>query len=1093
MASIAITPSSYGPSTDWSSGVGYIYTSTPNHVHEAKFAETAVPSGNMVMAVKFNIEAKTTGSGTLKITVRRGTTADDRIYATPRETSINLTAAETEYSITMSNQPFPDLIGSDSSWSSDGTDLDSYSFGVEAVSVGSGEIQVYSMGLEIIYRPTVTLDELLTDEETASNLSMWQWVEIEGIRWIPSTNHLPNDCGSYYYGIDRRPVAGSLLINEEFRGSKISHARGAEETETARFVVIDQNQVAHEHDANGGDAPVTVYPQGFWSWLLAYGDRTNATRMTDSTGTSLNTVKGLDPKDWNASTYGRKFTVGSTTGFPAGANTDDSYLYVNNETIWYNSSDADSFGDDSDTNDLQRGQFGSLNQVHEYTIQSGIYPEVTDHPSTWAGRWVKIWFNAIDPATGYPFPFSVARARMYMWGDHNQAIGPGSAKYTIRLSAAKNLLKVKVPNVEAANVRRINFGQTRMMSVLYYNVANQPQQVPVDLSQLTYPDVATLCSDIQTNLNTALGSPLSLAFRCALSSGTNRVSFLTYYATSPVYIALQNDLSACLGFGADEETSTPEPYFAATSITNDWYTWVAEDAPCQSFVAANASKVHVASDSTDDWPDTLAGLGTWSYSQKERLALFVGEDEESSVFGFQSTAIGSDTYGDYLAVYPKTPPAMASLYKRRNRMFSRVGDDPIKCRPMLVVDTLELHNFWLRILTSTGFGTNGSNDTYPRGFGASIDARLIDTTAWTNASTGLPSASLYRTYFMLEQETLEKYLNEELEWPSALYLLQNTDGNLSLEFRSTPSSSDNLPDVKDEHIRRGQPIEVSHGASANLVNDITVEIDFNPLTGKYGSKLIAKEANSQRRYGVKSKKSKHRGLRSLATGVGKPTSTSPFSLFVALCRQIFDRWAWEAPTINIKGTNRFFAIRVGDSVTATIGKIGDILSRGASGRGVTSRAMEVVKNNPNLRTGNCDVEIVSDQLNRKYGGYAPSAEVVSWSAGTKTVIVQANSFTDSTGSSADASYFSKGDKIYVIEYNASAPSIWQAEIEAVNGNEIQFTSSPGVGDRTPSQYDRIVFDEWDDQTATQQAQGWAHVSDGGTVSADGTTGFNYGI
>ena len=109
-------------------------------------------------------------------------------------------------------------------WASNGSNFDDYEFGVTAITA-AGEIRITEFRLDVIYREDVTLDTLLTDDKCET----FQWLEIEGIRWIPTDKPLMADdwtAGSYYYGLEHRPVAGVLASNEKFRSGRINHTKG---------------------------------------------------------------------------------------------------------------------------------------------------------------------------------------------------------------------------------------------------------------------------------------------------------------------------------------------------------------------------------------------------------------------------------------------------------------------------------------------------------------------------------------------------------------------------------------------------------------------------------------------------------------------------------------------------------------------------------------------------------------------------------------------------------------------------------------------------------------------------------------------------
>lgn len=1087
MAIQVVNSSGNGPLTDWTAGVGHIYTNTPGDVHEYTFPTDSLPADSMIMAVKVVVSASTTGSGSIRITVRRGTASTDRLYPLPRGSSFTLDGTYTDYEIVLSNLPFPDLMSQDDAWAVDGSNFNDYAFGVEAVSVGSGQISVDEVRLDVVYRPEVTTEALLLED----TVELWQWAEIEGVRWVPTSQHLPENCGDYYYGVDRRPVAGSMLANEMFQGGRVSHARGREEIETARFILLDVDQVAHERDADGGDPPLDLYAQGFYTWLLAYGDRTDVEtqRLTDSSGLGYNQEKGLDPKDWGSG-YGRRFTVSDTSDWPAADDVDDSYLYIGRETIWYGDKDATSIGDDANSYQLQRGQFGSMNQAHIYNAATGVYPEVSDHPTLWSGRWVKIWFCPIDKATGYPFPRSVALARSYLWGDHQQEVGPGKNQYAVMLAPFEDILKARVPTAPAARIKRLNFWGSLHVVLQEFNAGlptTNLTQYFINLPASNYKSVKELVSAIDNALN---GASTTGSWSIGINGTKVQVSVTYGHWT---HLAFSHALSIILGFGDTGRGATvpwigPDDWDGNANPPNAMHQYTARADFCETFVEDAATKVYVHDAETDDWPSTLGNIS----GTGDRLCAVMGIDEEEPLISeFGITPTGSDSDGDFLTVMPKQPNACRMFIRDRPRIWNKTGDRPLKTKPMLVADTITPHHFFLRLMTSTGFGHNGSYDVWPLGFGGGIDERLINTTEFVNVGQHFASVGQRRTYFLLDEDSIKSYMDEELQLPSAVFLRQDEEGRFKWQLQQPPTTSDTPPDVVDEHVRKGTAIRQRHGGRANLVNDITLEVDFNPFSEKYTTKLTSREPNSIRHHGVKKKQSKHRGIRTIHTPWTPPTSGSPFSAFYSMCRDIFEQWAWEAPIIALQGTARFLSLLPGDQVAATIARLQDVRDR--TGRGISSRGCEILKLGKNLVRGECEVELTYDQLPRKIGGYAPSAEVVSWNAGTKTVTVQANSYSDANAGETDAGFFIPTDKVVVVEYDAAAPAVWHATIDSVSGNTITFTASPGGGDRTPAQYDRIIWEDWGTETTAQQSRGFVHVADanGYVDGANSVHGWNY--
>jgi hypothetical protein len=1079
------TGSSGTPETDAHTNDGnatYIYTSSTGQVHEFSYDSDALPSGQMVMAVRLvAVAASTVADDTLKLSVRRGTLSTDRRSSLPFDSEFSVSTAYTEYGIYLCNKPAPAIHARTDAWDADGTEWNDYEFGVTSGSTVDGELRVTELRLDIYYRPTTTLDALLTDD----NAETFQWLEIEGIRWVPTDRtqlHSEWSVGSYYYGIDHRPVAGTMSTNQAFRSGRINHAKGREEFETARVVLLDVQETAYEGDADGGDPPLTIKRQGFYSWLLAYGDRTNITntRMTDSTGSGYNQEKGLDPLGWGGQ-YGRRFTVASTTGFPAAAG-EDSYLYVGRECIHYTTSDATSFGDHTDETDLLRGRFGSMNSLHEYNASTGVYPLVADHPVSWNGRWVRWWLNAIDPITGLPFPRSTAVARTYLWGSHTQEIGPGANRYAVQLGAFEQILAGKIPATNIARANRIYIEYGAMFIRAIDNVLNK--KATIQFHSLGYDDLDDLLNDATNGLNAKFSGLFSGDSFTGAATLNDVISLSFRIDGYTIYIGFNEVMGKVLGFESGKwiAHNSPSGYVSNPPDKGEEQLFTAKNPPAETFVGARSTRCYVEDDETDSWP----ALGTVTGTSDEIVAIAnSGDDQE--YFRFFG-AVANDADGDYLSLWPTTPkwwkPYLGQVHTRKS-LASTEGGGPITFKLGLACAPLRAHEFMLRAMLSTGFGlNNGTYDLWPKGFGLGINYNLVNAASFKTIGEQL---KLWRLYTVLTPTSVKELMEEELQFPNGIMLTQDEQGRLQWSFNAFPTTSDDPAEILQEHWIAGSSVSQEHSAR-HIVNRYVVEIDYNPIEDKYMTKLDAREPNSIARYGLKEVTSKHRGVRTDMAGGKVVSATSPHTAFPNLCQLRFRRFGFEMATV--KGTigPRGLALLPGQGVKVTQDEIQD--TRDQTATGIEDRGCEVEKIDKDDATGQCQVELMYDSVAKKFGGYAPAAYIESWAPNTATV--SANRFTDSGDGVTDASLFAVGDKVYVVEGNDTGADVSAVvAISAISGNDISFAAAPlaGIGE---GYY--IIWAPYDDLLSAQTAKGYVAIEDGGYVdSGDGVEGWDYGI
>ena len=1065
-------PTSEGPTSDWVANSGakrdcvavddgdacYIYTDADGAVQEFVWPATPVPPGRMVMAVRLVGKVRATVAGaTVKLSIRRGVTSSDRRSDAPRETSFTLGTSYSEIAIVMSNKPFPSVHARANAWPADGSASDDYAFGIVSVDCAGGTIRCTELKLEVIVRPEITLAEIVSSER----MIPWQWLEIEGIRYVFTTGAIPGSCGDYYYGFDHRSVAGVMLTNEMFRSGRLNRARGREEFESARVVLIDTSEVAYEHAADGGDAPVHLFSQGFLSWLLAYGDREHvaARRMLDSD--VWNTLKGLDPQ-WTSGTthYGRAFKVapGATWPTPGG---EDSYLFVGRECMWFGEVDPYPtyvvIGRADTDSKLLRGRFGSSNEQHEQNRVTGVYPEVTDHPASWNGRWVRIWTCYIDELTGYPFPMSLASARTYLWGSHTQEIGSARVCYTIMLDAIERVFDALVPRAKTARCRRIVMGPSSMG---IWGIAVSDGKYygwRVDLDVGSYDDVSALCSALQVGFATAgIADPLSIA----LVGDKVRV-FIKPQLCEQWKLNCGSQIGSVLGFGTEVVDSSPDGTFEAAELPASVH--------CGSTIA------YVEEGDTEDWPTgyILENSGRIPGTSGDFVVIVFVYGDHKTVRECISTLVGSDGHGHFLQHALSAPKSLQSFLPPASELPRSIsGESPVTARLGLACVDVSIHEFFLRALLSTGFGVNGTWDVWPRGFGLAFPQALVDADTWELVGQEI---KLRRSWFLLDSIKLSELLDEELAYPHGMMLRQDVEGRLQVTVSAPPSISDIVPEILDEHWTSKSSVREEH-AARSVVNQVVIEIDEDPLDGKFRTKIETSEPNSIDRYGAKPLKLKHRGERAryLGSGIG---AGAPAAYFPVLCSLLFQRFAFEQPVVSGSIGRHGFALLVADGIRFSHSLLQDVADRAE--RGIVERAGSVIKLDKNEVKGQCDIEIQYDRIVGKRGGYAPAAKVQSWDAGTKTATCYAHEFSSSSALT-DPQRFAALDKAKLVQANDEDPSLDHMTISAVSGLTIVFSASPGF---TPVDGDLIIWEDYGTLVTAQQAQGYVAVASGGFVDS----------
>lgn len=100
--------------------------------------------------------------------------------------------------------------------------------------------------------------------------------------------------------------------------------------------------------------------------------------------------------------------------------------------------------------------------------------------------------------------------------------------------------------------------------------------------------------------------------------------------------------------------------------------------------------------------------------------------------------------------------------------------------------------------------------------------------------------------------------------------------------------------------------------------------------------------------------------------------------------------------------------------------------------------------------GQLEMVFLPDHPASQYRTWSPSAKVVSWTNGTKTLVVEANAYSRSADG-ADASHFENGDNVQIREIDPvdpTSPVIWSRTVDSVSGNNIVLTTDMPTFDAT---------------------------------------------
>lgn len=238
------------------------------------------------------------------------------------------------------------------------------------------------------------------------------WAEISGIPWAGCDGLITESNKSTLFTDSKTPARTFIKCLEI---PKDSFGRSME---------------LHSAEASVGgfsvsftDVQTDAHPDGHWTWVFG-SERSDIARTRLDTNVALHV--GGAGHDW--STEG--VLGGGFSGFPL-------YIYCELETAL-----ADNEADPLFT-DVSRAQFQSPATPHKSNVY-GIFPEVTDHPTQWAGRIVTLFQTYMDgdgSLASTDGTAATARAAAHKWRGVLRDVTYRDNTWTLRCDSLDTLLK----------------------------------------------------------------------------------------------------------------------------------------------------------------------------------------------------------------------------------------------------------------------------------------------------------------------------------------------------------------------------------------------------------------------------------------------------------------------------------------------------------------------------------------------------------------------------------------------------------------------------------------------------------------------------
>ena len=277
-------------------------------------------------------------------------------------------------------------------------------------------------------------------------------------------------------------------------------------------------------------------------------------------------------------------------------------------------------------------------------------------------------------------------------------------------------------------------------------------------------------------------------------------------------------------------------------------------------------------------------------------------------------------------------------------------------------------NIALRILTSTGDGTNGPYDWYPEDNGVGINREYINI-AHIEEQRDTWFRGINLSFDIRAPIVAKKFLEEEIFKVGNMYPIVRGNGVFDLIVYHYPLCVG--PDVQafDESIITGKPeFDPNFDALINAVEfHIAYDADDNEYKAiykYYDAATLDRTASTYRGPGKKSLVIKSKGL---------PDNQMARDFIERRANNIFCRYAPPPPIVKVKTFYTQHLSDVGDLVPVTHSKVPNMQT---GTRGITSRYMEIIKRHADFQEGRCEFTMLyTDWTGERYIVIAPNMYV----------------------------------------------------------------------------------------------------------------------
>ena len=281
---------------------------------------------------------------------------------------------------------------------------------------------------------------------------------------------------------------------------------------------------------------------------------------------------------------------------------------------------------------------------------------------------------------------------------------------------------------------------------------------------------------------------------------------------------------------------------------------------------------------------------------------------------------------------------------------------------------------WLKMLTSTGNGTNGDYDVLPADQGIGFPVDRLNIAEIEQERDDWLSAWTVEFVFTDRERDFKAWADREV-FKACGAILRVKDGLVTIKARRAPLAADSLATVDREHIDKR--IIRWQSDMRDIINQVVFRYDYDEGDDEFDSTAtydddaeVLNDKTSQDLFGVHSWELKSKGIK----------TAQSTAMFAGRAAGLFQRYSFGPPELPVRTDLSYLDVGLGDVVTFTDSELPD-LEDGTMG--LTSELLEVHELSVDHARGEIRMKLINSGWRRgRYAVVSPASVTIDYDGAT---------------------------------------------------------------------------------------------------------------